>query len=88
MLLTQTLHDHLRLVPNKLFTIAAVRGAAWFPYFQVKRENYLQEITQEEVAMPFLHLATKGALVLSAGLPFHLEGRHFANYPSAWTADF
>jgi len=32
----------------------------------------------EEVAMPFLHLFSKGAQVLNAGLPFHLEGRHFA----------
>ena len=38
--------------------------------------------------MPFLHLVAKGAHVLSAGLPFHLEGRHFASYSSAWTADF
>ena len=30
--------------------------------------------------MPFLHLVAKGAQVLSAGLPLHLEGRHFANY--------
>jgi len=28
--------------------------------------------------MPFLHLFAKGAQVLNAGLPFHLEGRHFA----------
>ena len=35
--------------------------------------------------MPFLHLVATGAQVLSAG---HLEGRHFANYSSAWTADF
>ena len=83
MLFTQTLHVHLRFVPRKL-----LRGAAWFPYFQVKRENYLKEITLEEVAMPFLHYAAKGAQVLSAGLPFHLEGRHFANYSSALTADF
>ena len=38
--------------------------------------------------MPFLHLVAKGAQVLGAGLPFHLEGRHFANYSSALTADF
>ena len=83
MLSTQTLHDHLRFVPSKLFTIVAV-GATWFPYFQVKRQNYLQEITWEEVAMRFLHLVAIGAQVLSAGLPFHLAGRlagrHFANY--------
>jgi len=28
--------------------------------------------------MPFLHLFAKGAQVLNAGLPFNLEGRHFA----------
>ena len=75
----QTLHYHLRFVPSKLFTIVAV-GATWFPYFQVKRENYLQEIALEEVAMPFLHLVAKGAQVLSAGLPFHLEGPYFVIY--------
>ena len=35
--------------------------------------------------MPFLHLVAKGAQVLNAGLPIHLEGRHFAN---RLTADF
>ena len=50
--------------------------------FKVKRENKLQEITQEEVAMPFLHLFAKGAQVLEAGLPFHLEDRHFAKFVS------
>ena len=63
-----------------LFIVAV--GATWFPYFQVKRENYLQEITQEEVTMPFLHLFAKGAQVLNAGLPFHLEDRHFAKFVS------
>ena len=33
--------------------------------------------------MPLLHLFAKGAQVLNAGLPFHLEDRH-----SAWMADF
>ena len=28
-----------------LFIVAV--GATWFPYFKVKRENYLQQITQE-----------------------------------------
>jgi len=28
--------------------------------------------------MPFLYLFAKGAQVLNAGLPFHVEGRHFA----------
>ena len=51
-------------------------------YFKVKRENKLQEITQEEVTMPFLHLFAKGAQVLEAGLPFHLEDRHFAKLVS------
>ena len=36
--------------------------------------------TQEEVAMPFFHLFTKGAHALNAGLPFHLEDRHFAKF--------
>ena len=63
-----------------LFIVAV--GATWFPYFKVKRENQLQEITQEEVAMPFLHLFAKGAQVLNAGLPFHLEDRHFAKFVS------
>ena len=44
------------------------------PFFNIKRE---QEITKEEVAMPFLHLFARGAKVLNVGLPFHLEGRHF-----------
>ena len=87
MLFTQTSSDHLCFVSSKLFTIVAV-GATWFPYVQVKRENYLQEITKVEVAMPFLHLVAKGTQVLSAGLPFYLKGRYFANYSSAWTADF
>ena len=30
--------------------------------------------------MPFLHLFAKGAQVLNAGLPFHLEDRHFAKW--------
>ena len=30
--------------------------------------------------MPFLHLFAKGAQVLNAGLPFHLEDRHFAKF--------
>ena len=52
-----------------LFLSANVRHrATWFPYFKVKGENYLQKITQEEVAMPFLHLFAKGAQVLNAGL--------------------
>ena len=29
--------------------------------------------------MPFLHLFAKGAQVLNAALPFHLEDRHFAD---------
>ena len=87
MLFTQTLHDRLRFVPSTLFTIVAVREASWFPYFQVKRENYLQEITWEEVAMRFLHLVAKGAQVLSAGLPFTLTADSL-KYSSAWTADF
>ena len=86
MLFIQTSHNHLRFVPSKLLTIVAVRGAAWFPYFQVERDNYLQEITWEEGAMPFRHLVANGAQVLSVRLPFHLEGRHFAKYSSAWTA--
>ena len=44
------------------------------PFFNVKRE---QEITKEEVAMPFLDLFARGAQLLNAGLPFHLEGRQF-----------
>ena len=44
-------------------------------FFNVKTE---QEITKEEVAMPFLHLFARGAQVLNAGLPFHLEGQDFA----------
>ena len=30
--------------------------------------------------MPFLYLFAKGAHVLNAGLPFHLEDRHFAEW--------
>ena len=45
-------------------------------------------MTKKEVAMPFLHLIAKGTQGLSAGLPFHLEDRHFPNYSSALTADF
>ena len=37
-------------------------------------------MTQEEVAIPFLHLLAKGAQVLNAGLPFYLEDRHFAKF--------
>ena len=37
-------------------------------------------MTQEEVAMPFLNVFAKGAQVLNAGLPFHLEDRHFAKF--------
>ena len=61
-----------------LFIVAL--GATCFPYFKVKRENYIEEITREEVAMPLLHLFAKGAQVLNAGLPFHLEDRHFAKF--------
>ena len=32
--------------------------------------------------MPFLHLFAKGAQVLNAGLPFHLEDQHFAKFVS------
>ena len=46
----------------------------WFPFFNVKRE---QEITKEEVAMPFLRLFARGAQVLNAGLPFNLKADIF-----------
>ena len=45
----------------------------WLSFFNVKRE---QEITKEEVAMPFLRflrLFARGAQVLNAGLPFPLK---------------
>ena len=68
--------------PKQTFLFIVAVGVTWFPYFKAKEENKLQEITQEEVAMPFLHLFAKGAQVLEAGLPLHLEDRHFAKFVS------
>ena len=41
----------LSFLPKQTVLFIAAVGATWFPYFKVKRENLLQEITQEEVAM-------------------------------------
>ena len=66
-----------------LFIVAL--GATCFPNFKVKRENYIEEITREEVAMPLLHLFAKGAQVLNAGLPLKTD---ILPNSSAWMADF
>ena len=44
------------------------------PFFNVKRE---QEITKEEIAMPFLHLFARGAQVLNADYRFNLKADIF-----------
>ena len=64
----QTLHARTLAFCSKQSVLLIVAVGIGSPFFNVKRE---QEITKEEVAMPFLHLFARGAHAsFECGLPF------------------
>ena len=70
----QTLYARILAFRSEQTVLLIVVVGIGSPFFNVKRE---QEITKEEVAMPFLHLFARGAQVLNAGLPFQLKADIF-----------
>ena len=88
MLFTQTLHDHFAFRPKRTVHNRCSPRGYMVPLFSSKQRELITGDNLGRSSDAFLHLVAKGAQVLSAGLPFHLKGRHFVNYSYAWTADF
>ena len=82
--LYQTLHARTLAFRSEQTVLLIVAVGIGSPFFNVKRE---QEITKEEVAMPFLHLFARGAQVLNADYRFNLKADIFPK-SSSWAADF
>ena len=80
----QTLHARTLAFRSEQTVLLIVAVGIGSPFFNIKRE---QEITKEEVAMPFLHLFARAAQVLNAGYRFNLKADIFPK-SSSWAADF
>ena len=80
----QTLHARTLAFRSEQTVLLIVAVGIGSTIFDVKRE---QEITKEEVAMPFLHLFARGAQVLNAVYRFNLKADTFPKL-SSWAADF
>ena len=84
LLLLLLLHARTLAFRSEQTVLLIVAVGSGSPFFNVKSE---QDITEEEVALPFLHLFARGAQVLNADNRFNLKADIFPK-SSSWAADF